>query len=106
MSDRKCYRHDMEVKITVHDLPEEHNIIRYCESPTYQMVPGCIECFYSCEYEETYGVQKHVPGLSHFSRPKPGTMVSCRDMPINYCQNLIDKIELKCSFCDQKLEVK
>jgi hypothetical protein len=105
MSDRKYYYHDEEIEIKVHSLVPA-GMIRYCESPTYQMVPGCQKCFYSCEYEETYGVQKHVPGLSKFSRPKPGTLISCRDMEINYCQNLIDKTKLECPFCNRKLEVK
>ena len=99
-----CYRYHREVKIKIRTAAEVKGKMRYCQSPVFQTVPGCGQCFYSCEYEEHYGPVKHLQGMKKYSRIKPGTCINCRDLPLEYCQNLIDKNNMICKHCGQKID--
>lgn len=99
----KFYRYGIEIPIQLClPFPE---FIPWCKSPIYQMVPGCLKCFYECEMEEQYGTIKHLPGMHKYVAPKDGTSVNCRQMPKRFCQNLIDKRTMYCYHCGNKMEV-
>jgi len=97
----KYYRYDEEIEIVPKEVPE--NQIRWCKSPLFNSVPGCMEAFYSCEYEDHYGPVKHDPNFRQYKRIKPGTDIICRDMPIELCQKLVDKRNMKCPTCGQRV---
>jgi len=101
---KKYYRYELELDIKPVKLPEGKRMIRYCESPTFSAFPGCIEAFCEYEVEEYYGPIKHLQGNHHYTRPKYETLVTCREMQLDYCQNLLDRDELYCPHCHKKME--
>ena len=100
----KFFRNDREVQIEPRELDPSVYWLRKCMSPIYQPVPGCVFAFYSCEWEDHYGPVKHNPDFVHYKRIKKGTSVNCREMPIEYCQNLINGDEMVCPQCNQRIE--
>lgn len=101
---KKFFVHEVEIDIQPQVLPEGKRMIRYCESPTFSVFPGCVKSFCEYEVEEYYGPIKHIPGNHLYTRPKLGTLVTCREMLLEYCQNLLDRNELYCPHCHRKME--
>ena len=102
MKQKKYYRNDKEIEIEK-NFAVPSFMIRWCQSPLFRFVPGCPKAFYTCEYEEHYGPVKHNPNFKKHKRIKKGTNVDCRDMPLNYCQKLIDVRTMICPHCGQKI---
>lgn len=99
---KKIYSHDMEVEVEfTEDVTKK---MQWCKSPLCTQYPTCCRAFYACEYEETFGTVKHEPNMRKYSRPKPGTSVYCRDMPLGYCQRLVDTTDMKCPHCGQSIK--
>ena len=100
----KYYRYDEEIDIVPRDVVKDQ--IRWCQSPLFQPVPGCMKAFYTCEFEKHFGPVKHDPEFKEHMRIKKGTDVTCKDMPLEYCQKLVDRYNMVCPSCGQDIKVK
>lgn len=94
----KYYRYDEEIKICPVERVEDGKI-RYCESPLFDSVPGCLLSYYCCERERLFGPVKHNPNPQWYDRVKMETLKTCRDLPIEYCLRLV-KAPVECPMCN------
>jgi hypothetical protein len=90
----------MEIDIKPQDIDED-KVMKWCKSPVASIFPGCMNTFYSCEFETHYGPVKHNPNFQKYMRMKKDTMIECRDMPTSYCQKLIEIEGMVCPHCKQ-----